>query len=149
MQVNNDVLFGMSLSSNVSSKQSSDEDNYFEKLLESLKQSNSSDSDLTSITDTEEFANKLSELGSAAFLMAFNLEKIEARLEEKRKELMSALDVENLSDEDKTKALDGIEKALDNYKKELLEKLRIKELTEQKENKNIEKGSLKSLLYSI
>lgn len=149
MQVNNDVLFGMNLSSNVSSKQSSDEDNYFEKLLESLKQSNSSDSDLTSITDTEEFANKLSELGSAAFLMAFNLEKIETRLEEKRKELMSALDVENLSDEDKTKALDGIEKALDNYKKELLEKLRIKELTEQKENKNIEKGSLKSLLYSI
>ncbi|RAZ25528.1 hypothetical protein [Campylobacter hyointestinalis] len=149
MQVNNDVLFGMSLSSNVSSKQSSNEDNYFEKLLESLKQSNSSDSDLTSITDTEEFANKLSELGSAAFLMAFNLEKIEAKLEEKRKELMSALDVENLSDEGKTKALDGIEKALDNYKKELLEKLRIKELTEQKENKNIEKGSLKSLLYSI
>ncbi|TWO20813.1 hypothetical protein YZ82_03195 [Campylobacter hyointestinalis] len=149
MQVNNDVLFGMSLSSNVSSKQSSDEDNYFEKLLESLKQSNSSDSDLTSITDTEEFANKLSELGSAAFLMAFNLEKIEAKLEEKRKELMSALDVENLSDEGKTKALDGIEKALDNYKKELLEKLRIKELAEQKENKNLEKGSLKSLLYSI
>ncbi|KAB0613225.1 hypothetical protein [Campylobacter hyointestinalis] len=149
MQVNNDVLFGMSLSSNVSSKQSSDEDNYFEKLLESLKQSNSSDSDITSITDTEEFANKLSELGSAAFLMAFNLEKIEARLEEKRKELMSALDVENLSDEGKTKALDGIEKALDNYKKELLEKLRIKELAEQKENKNLEKGSLKSLLYSI
>ncbi|CUU79092.1 response regulator [Campylobacter hyointestinalis] len=149
MQVNNDVLFGMNSSSNVSSKQSNDEDSYFEKLLESLKQSNSSDSDLTSITNTEEFANKLSELGSAAFLIAFNLEKIEAKLEEKRKELMSALDVENLSDEDKTKALDGIEKALDNYEKELLEKLRIKELAEQKEDKNLEKGSLKSLLSSI
>ncbi|MBT0611695.1 hypothetical protein [Campylobacter hyointestinalis] len=149
MQVNNDVLFGMNSSSNVSSKQSNDEDSYFEKLLESLKQSNSSDSDLTSITNTEEFANKLSELGSAAFLIAFNLEKIEAKLEEKRKELMSALDVENLSDEDKIKALASIEKALDNYEKELLEKLRIKELAEQKEDKNLEKGSLKSLLSSI
>ncbi|CUU68670.1 response regulator [Campylobacter hyointestinalis] len=149
MQVNNDVLFGMNSSSNVSSKQSNDEDSYFEKLLESLKQSNSSDSDLTSITNTEEFANKLSELGSAAFLIAFNLEKIEAKLEEKRKELMSALDVENLSDEGKTKALASIEKALDNYEKELLEKLRIKELAEQKDDKNLEKGSLKSLLSSI
>lgn len=149
MQVNNDVLFGMNSSSNVSSKQSNDEDSYFEKLLESLKQSNSSDSDLTSITNTEEFANKLSELGSAAFLIAFNLEKIEAKLEEKRKELMSALDVENLSDEGKTKALASIEKALDNYEKELLEKLRIKELAEQKDDKNPEKGSLKSLLSSI
>ncbi|PPB63990.1 hypothetical protein [Campylobacter hyointestinalis] len=149
MQVNNDVLFGMNSSSNVSSKQSNDEDSYFEKLLESLKQSNSSDSDLTSITNTEEFANKLSELGSAAFLIAFNLEKIEAKLEEKRKELMSVLDVENLSDEGKTKALASIEKALDNYEKELLEKLRIKELAEQKDDKNLEKGSLKSLLSSI
>jgi len=79
------------------------------------------------------FKEQLTSMGAAALFQHFNMEKIEKLLEEKRKELEKAFDVENLGGEEKAKALASIESILQDYAKELQERLAAKrELEDQK-----------------
>lgn len=118
------------------------ENEEFASLLEKTKDISSNATVSKSVTDSdvENFLDQLTSMGASAFWINFNLEKIQDKIEQKREELMEklGLDEENVNEmtsEEKTEALDNLEEMLNSYIKELMEQMEAK-----KELDSYEKG---------
>lgn len=116
------------------------------KIISNISHDNTFKTKQSKITDTtnvQNFVDNLTQLGASAFLLKFNLEKIQELLDKKREELKSALGLDDkatppLEGEKRAKALAELEKILEDYAKELLEKLKNKEeLSKPQENKSL------------
>ncbi|AII14574.1 hypothetical protein CIG2463D_0729 [Campylobacter iguaniorum] len=157
MLVNNDTS---SLNLSTSSAKKKEEEEAFEKFLEtfglntqttqnnSTIASSSNDESLLNL-DVDKFREKLRELGASAFYMSFNLEKIEQKIEEKRKELEKNANLDSLSGEEKTKAIATIDKMLEDYKKELLKQLNEQSQMQKQASGEQNKNSLSSILAAL
>jgi len=77
--------------------------------------------------EVQAFKEQLTSMGAVAFFQHFNMEKIEKLLEEKRKELEAAFNVEALGEKERASALVKIEELLEQYAKELQERLNAKQ----------------------
>ncbi|EAJ1231314.1 hypothetical protein YY92_00845 [Campylobacter fetus] len=124
-----------------------DDDNSFGDtltILVSQSSSNDNPSNSNKIDTVEKFLENLSKYGSAVTLININQQKIDEKLEQKRQELMASLDVENLSDEDKAKAIASINETLEDYKKQLEKEMNEKRMAEQ-----TDKDKLKSILSNL
>lgn len=157
MLVNNDTNW---LELSTSSTKKKEEEEAFEKFLETLQQNEQNAQNSSTIAndfenesllnlDVDKFREKLRELGASAFYMSFNLEKIEQKLEEKRKELEENANLDSLSGEEKTKAIATIDKMLEDYKKELLKQLNEQSQMQKQASEEQNKNSLSSVLATL
>lgn len=113
-----------------SNKATSENENFF-KIFDKKVNSNGSNvvKDVTK-NEVEEFKKQLTSMGATAFWANLNQEKIQEKIEQKRQELAEqmGLNDENnqMTDEQKTTALEDLNKMLEEYIEELMDKLQNK-----------------------
>lgn len=122
-------------------KNSSENENFSTLFGKSIEKENDAKIDKKiSDADVEQFKSQLTSMGASNFWLNFNMEKIQSKIEEKRKELATQLGLdkegdEALSLEEREEALANLDEMLKDYIKQLLKEMEAKKQLENQGDK--------------